>query len=701
MREQNRYNIISARLATAIVLLLFGGAFLSRCASIGSPTGGPKDSLAPNILAVTPELNTTNFKSDRIYIAFDEYVQLKEQQKEVYTSPAMRKKPKLSLRGRGIHIEIEDDSLMPNTTYAIEFGSSVVDNNESNPLYGLRYVFSTGADIDSLVMSGYTEDSEKLDSMGRTFIYFFEADSVEVPDKYDSTMFKYKPAKIARSQKNGIFIAQNLKPVDYRVYAYYDSNDNQAYEPSIDKVGFLDGVYNPAKMADFKVWYDSVRRYYSADPQLYLRMFTDVSFSRQSLKESQRPEQHKLMLYFGAPRPEIKKLEIEGVPSDKIVIEPITEGRDTLALWLGVESELLPDTLRGSITYMKHDSVRVLRESTEELSLSWRRVESREQERERERLEKAKAKAEAEGKEWREPYRPSEFKLVKPSGKAEVNPEEDLEFEFATPLTRFDSTSFELLSWSEKKDTLRERITFRADSINPRKWRMHSRWLPEREYQLYIPTDALADITGEGNDSLKLNLTVADIDKFATLKLNVIPRTQGAVYVVQLLDASNKLLRELRDIGEGNHTVNYVPAGDMRIRIIEDMNGNGKWDSGNMVERRQSERAEFYKNEKEEELFTTKTGWEFEFAFDMAKIFAPVTMEELIERLDKREMVRLIQEEERRRKAAAAAANEDGHNHGSGGMGGMGGLGGMMGGMMGGSGSGAGSAMQNMSGMRR
>lgn len=701
MREQNRYNIISARLATAIVLLLFGGAFLSRCASIGSPTGGPKDSLAPNILAVTPELNTTNFKSDRIYIAFDEYVQLKEQQKEVYTSPAMRKKPKLSLRGRGIHIEIEDDSLMPNTTYAIEFGSSVVDNNESNPLYGLRYVFSTGADIDSLVMSGYTEDSEQLDSMGRTFIYFFEADSVEVPDKYDSTMFKYKPAKIARSQKNGIFIAQNLKPVDYRVYAYYDSNDNQAYEPSIDKVGFLDGVYNPAKMADFKVWYDSVRRYYSADPQLYLRMFTDVSFSRQSLKESQRPEQHKLMLYFGAPRPEIKKLEIEGVPSDKIVIEPITEGRDTLALWLGVESELLPDTLRGSITYMKHDSVRVLRESTEELSLSWRRVESREQERERERLEKAKAKAEAEGKEWREPYRPSEFKLVKPSGKAEVNPEEDLEFEFATPLTRFDSTSFELLSWSEKKDTLRERITFRADSINPRKWRMHSRWLPEREYQLYIPTDALADITGEGNDSLKLNLTVADIDKFATLKLNVIPRTQGAVYVVQLLDASNKLLRELRDIGEGNHTVNYVPAGDMRIRIIEDMNGNGKWDSGNMVERRQSERAEFYKNEKEEELFTTKTGWEFEFAFDMAKIFAPVTMEELIERLDKREMVRLIQEEERRRKAAAAAANEDGHNHGSGGMGGMGGLGGMMGGMMGGSGSGAGSAMQNMSGMRR
>ena len=83
MREQNRYNFISARVATAIVLLLFGGAFLSRCASIGSPSGGPKDSLAPNIIAISPELNSTNFKSNRIYLAFDEYVQLKDQQKEI------------------------------------------------------------------------------------------------------------------------------------------------------------------------------------------------------------------------------------------------------------------------------------------------------------------------------------------------------------------------------------------------------------------------------------------------------------------------------------------------------------------------------------------------------------------------------------------------------------------------------------------
>jgi hypothetical protein len=323
----------------------------------------------------------------------------------------------------------------------------------------------------------------------------------------------------------------------------------------------------------------------------------------------------------------------------------------------------------------------VLRPETEDLRLAWRRVESREEERERERLERQRARAEAEGREWREPSRPSTFRLVKPTTNTEINPEQDLEFEFPTPLTHFDSLAFELRSWSDKRDTVRESVTFRPDSLSPRKWRMRSRWIADRNYQLYIPTDALADITGEGNDSLKLNFTVADIAKFATLRLDVKPRTEGAQYIIQLLSERNEVQREFPNIGAGVHTINYVPTGDMRIRIVEDLNGNGRWDSGNLVERRQSERAELYKNEQEEELFTMKAGWEFEFSLDMASLFAPVTMEQLIEQLNRREQVRLQKEAEKRREEAASGDSHN-HNHGSTGMGSMGG---MMGGAMGGS----------------
>ena len=400
-------------LITLAVIVLFAGAFFTRCASIGTPTGGPRDTLPPTILGMMPEIYTTQFDQDKIYITFNEYIQLKDQQKEVYTSPQMKKQPKLQLRGKSLLIELVKDSLAPNTTYAIEFGAAVADNNEGNPLHGLRYVFSTGGDIDSMLMSGYTEDSHKGDSLGRAFIYFFEVDSIEKHEDYDSTMFKYKPSKIARSQKNGIFIAQNLKPVNYRVYAFWDSNDNQTYEPSIDKVGFLDDEYNPATMPPFAIWYDSVRRYPSADPQLYFRMFQDVSFARQNLQESKRTDCHRIELQFSAANPDIRKFEIEGVPEDKIIVEPLTRGRDTLALWLNVPSESLPDTLRANITYMKHDSVRVLQEHSEKLNLVWRLIETREEERERERLEKEKKKAEDEGREWIEPYRPSTFQFDK------------------------------------------------------------------------------------------------------------------------------------------------------------------------------------------------------------------------------------------------------------------------------------------------
>ncbi len=673
-------------LLTLCVIIFFAGAFFTRCASIGTPSGGPRDTLPPVVLGMMPELFTTQFQDDKIYITFNEYVQLKDQQKELYTSPQMKKKPRLTLRGKTLVVELVKDSLDANTTYAVEFGATVSDNNEGNPLHGLRYVFSTGDSIDSMIMSGYTEDTQKGDSLGRSFIYFFEADSIEKPDTYDSTMFKYKPSKIARSQKNGIFIAQNLKPVNYRVYAFWDKNDNMSYEPSIDKVGFLDEEYNPAKMPSFAIWYDSLRRYTSADPQLYFRMFQDVSFARQNLQEYKRTDCHRVELQFSAAHPDIRKLVIDEVPAEKIIIEPLTYGRDTLALWLNVPQESLPDTLHAHITYMKHDSVRVLQEHSEDLNLVWRLIESREQEKERERLEKERKKAEEEGREWIEPDVPSTFKF-KLSNKVTVNPEEDMDFSFDTPLTRFDSTAIELLSWGEKRDTLSEKITFLPDSISPRKWRLRSRWDPKRKYKLRIPTDALADITGEGNDSLEVDIEVADIEKFATLILDVKPLNEGDEYILQITSAQGKTVRELKHIGGGTHTINYVPAQDLKLRIIEDKNRNGRWDSGNLVERRQSERAEFYKNDQEEELFTTKTGWEFEFTLDMRTLFAPISMEQLIERLDKREMQRLIKVEEERRKAKMN--NQGGHNHnhnqgmfggGGGGMFGGGGMGGMLGG---------------------
>ena len=254
-----------------------------------------------------------------------------------------------------------------------------------------------------MMLSGYTADGYKADSVSKTYIWFFPADSVEEVAAYDSTIFKYKPSVIARAETNGIFIAQNLKPIDYRVYAVEDKNDNQIYEPGSDQVGFIEGRHNPARMPDFTMWYDSLRHYITASPQLYLRMFTDRAFQRQMLSETARPQQHQAMLYFRTAHPEIRRIRFDSIPDERVIVDPQTVGRDTVALWFHMPAADLPDTIKGEITYLKHDTLNILREVTEPLKLAWRFIETKEQEREREKLERDRRKAEEAGEEWQEP----------------------------------------------------------------------------------------------------------------------------------------------------------------------------------------------------------------------------------------------------------------------------------------------------------
>lgn len=658
MNSGKRHIVRLLRLCAA---LLFATAFLSRCASMMTPTGGPRDTIPPVIVRMDPDnfsVNRPTTGHGKIYIEFDEYVQIKDQQKEFFTSPQMKKKPLVTLRGRGVVVQLRD-TLEVNTTYALNFGSSIRDNNEGNPLYSMRYVFSTGPEVDSMVLSGYTADGYKADSVSKSFIWFFPADSVEWVPQYDSTVFKYKPSVIGRAETNGIFIAQNLKPIDYRVYAVQDKNDNQIYEPGSDQIGFVEGVYNPAKMPDFTIWYDSVRQYVTAQPQLYLRMFTDKAFRRQLLSETERPLQHKALLYFSAAHPRVERIRFDSIPDEAVIVDPQTVGRDTIALWFNVPSASLPDSLKGEITYFKHDTLNRLQEVTEPLKLNWRLIETKDQEREREKNERDRRKAEEAGEEWVEPEKPNPFAFKLPLT-GEVNPEEHLTAEFDYPLARLDSAAVLLTTTDARNQVEDVPVHFVRDTARLRRWYIRAPWTTGAQYTLTIPAGAITDIAGFSNDSIVGKYTVYDPEKFATVKIHVTGRDDTTKYIIQLLDGSNSLKQEKRDVVTGEVQFNYVPAGEIKFRIIEDRNGNGKWDTGNVVERLQPERAEIYANEQGEDTFATKTNWEVEFAMDMNRIFAPVTMESLTRLLDEREMQRLRREAERQ--AKEGPKNRD-HNH--------------------------------------
>ena len=654
------------------VLLLFATAFASRCARIMTPEGGPRDTLPPVIVSMSPDNFTTNFNEKRIYVGFNEFIQIKDQQKEFFTSPQMKKKPTITIRGKGIMIQIRD-TLLENQTYALDFGSSLRDNNEGNPLHGMRYVFSTGETVDSMTCTGYTTDAYKSDSVSKTFIYFYYADSLPDTPEYDSTIFNRKPDAIARAQGNGIFIAQNLKPVDYRVIAMKDTNDNQMYEPGIDMVGFIDSLCNPARMPDFYMWHDSVRGYVTAEPQLYFRMFTDVAFKRQNLAQSERPAKNKAMLYFSGRNPEILSIKFDSIPDDRFIVDPLTEGRDTVALWFrGTE---LPDTIRGEITYMKHDSINNLVETTDKLKLFWKYVESKEEQREREKNEREKAKTEAAGEEWVEPPKKNPFVMKFSQSGGDINPQRPLEVTFDYPLERIDSAAVVLNRMASETDVRQVPVRFRRDTADMQKWYIHADFDPAMKYTLTMPAGVFTDVAGQSSDSLSMNYTTLDPDKQGRIVVTLAGGKQGMPYIVQLLNGSNKLLEERTGQKAGSKlTFEYVPVGDVRLRVVEDPNNNGRWDSGSLVERRQPERSAVYSAD-DVETFAIKANWESEITIDLSEMFAPVTMESLQQMLDAREVVRLRKQLEEDAKRRKDRDKDHDHNHNNSGGFGMGGFG--------------------------
>lgn len=207
------------------------------CANRGNVSGGEKDTEPPVIIRTTPENFSTNFNNKEIKIYFNEYVKLKDLRKQLIVSPPMEYDLTITPMGsasKTITVVI-NDTLQDNTTYAINFGQSIVDNNEDNPYDFYRYVFSTGATIDSLSVSGTITDALKRNADQFVSVMLYPIDSTFK----DSTIYKTKPKYITNTlDSTTTFKIENIKEGRYKLIALKDENSNYTYEPKFDKIGF-------------------------------------------------------------------------------------------------------------------------------------------------------------------------------------------------------------------------------------------------------------------------------------------------------------------------------------------------------------------------------------------------------------------------------------------------------------------------------
>ena len=219
------------------IIAVLGLIVMANCARRGTITGGLKDTLAPQLTNSLPKNYTLNFKGNAIKLNFNEYVKLKDVNKQLIVSPPMKFPLDISpyLASQYLNIKIKD-TLKPNTTYSFNFGNSIQDNNENNPIKQFKFVFSTGTYIDSLKLSVKVKDA--LERNVTNFVSFF---LYEATEKYtDSVIYKQMPRYVTNSLDSlKIVEFENLREGKYRLIALKDVNNNNKFDPKTDKIGFV------------------------------------------------------------------------------------------------------------------------------------------------------------------------------------------------------------------------------------------------------------------------------------------------------------------------------------------------------------------------------------------------------------------------------------------------------------------------------
>lgn len=208
---------------------------LYSCASTGNPSGGPKDIKPPKLDSLTSTADKQlRFKPKQLVFYFDEFVEVKDPLKQVLVSPPLTYIPKVTTRGKKVTFAFDEkEVLREDATYTINFGEAIVDFTEGNKLNNFSFVFSTGAFLDSLNISGKIINALTNEPEPEMVVFLYD-------NPEDSIVRKEKPFYFAKPDKDGNFKFQNIKSDTFRIFALKDENLNFKYDLESEKIAFLD-----------------------------------------------------------------------------------------------------------------------------------------------------------------------------------------------------------------------------------------------------------------------------------------------------------------------------------------------------------------------------------------------------------------------------------------------------------------------------
>ncbi|SNR57146.1 Ig-like domain-containing protein [Maribacter sedimenticola] len=499
-----------------------------QCAQRGTPTGGPKDITPPKLLKAEPANLSTNFSEKKIRLYFDELVKLKDIQKQLIISPPLKYAPILSpLGGANKFVEITlKDTLEPNTTYTLNFGRGIVDNNEENAIPFFTYIFSTGDYIDSLELSGVVTDAfnKKVDQFISVMLYKIDTSYT------DSTIYKRPPNYITNTLDSAvIFKLKNLKEGKYALFGIKDAANNNVFDQKTDKIGFVEDTINlPTDSIYLLNLFKEIPDYGVAVPSMVAS--NKISFG-----------------YYG--------------DGSAISIEPINALPDTVKSIVVKERD--KDTLNFWFTPFEMDSI-LFSITNEQLKL-------------------------------KDTFNVKNRKVAFDSLKISMNQRGNIEFDqpinlqINTPLISFDTTKIKLMD----KDSVPIVHTITLDTLE-NQLNFDFTIATGQNYQLDLFPGAITDFFEQTNDTISYNLRTKSPADYGNLTLNLNANTIQYPIIVQLTNEKGEVQREIYAKESQSFEFINLNPGKYLARVIYDLNGNGKWDTGNYLKKIQPERVSYY-----------------------------------------------------------------------------------------------------------
>ena len=602
--------------------IVFGGILttllFASCANSGQGTqGGPRDSIPPMVMKETPLNGTLNFTGKEIVVQFDEYIQLDDVQKNVLISPPQQTPPEVKAIGKKLSVVFQED-LIDSTTYTLDFGPAICDYNEKVPLEGYVFSFSTGDVIDSLAISGKLYDAATLNPMPFVIVGIHRNLS-------DSALSTIPFTRITRTDSEGNFIIHNIHAGTYRLYALNDISRDYIYQPG-EALAYADSLIVPSCRIEEHtdtIWKDTL----GIDPLTGDTLFTrlvDSTYTHQvthfypdslilwCFEESKqrryfqrvfREEQHVFSLVFSAPQdtlPIIRALrpsEVDSLGNDSSWVDFLQHSmlqasfnKDTLTFWLTDSLAIGMDSIYLQMQYKVTDSLYNLVDKIDTVLAVYRHP--RLSEKARETYERNKRNRKLELK-------------TNASSKFEIY--DTIRVLSAFPIDSLNDDMFHL--W-QKVDTILKPMAVKIEKKDSMAMEVYimAKLLPEASYQLKIDSAACIDIYGTSNDSIEATLKLKSKEEYSSLTVKL--ESFDSLARIQLLNDKDVVIRELPATNDGAK-FEYLAPTTYYLRLYIDLDGDGKWTTGDWLLKRQPEPIYYFPKK-----LKLRANWDFEENFD-------------------------------------------------------------------------------------